>query len=74
MGMFKPGVTHLIEQVTLKPATRAGHEAVLRIRVQCELITGDSINQLVNENWQLSVDAADKFTIHSYQVLAVYRS
>lgn len=69
--IFKPGVNHLIEQVTLKSLGDSEFDAELRIRVQGELAHGESINQLFNENWKVSVDETNKFTIHRYQVVAV---
>ncbi|MDG3086529.1 NAD(P)H-dependent oxidoreductase [Vibrio hannami] len=71
LGMFKPGVTHLIEQISLKPVGESEYDAELRVRVQGELTNGESINQLFNENWKVSVDAEGNFKIHSYQVVAV---
>ena len=71
LTMFKPGVTHLIEQVTLKSSGDSEFDADLRVRVQGELVNGESINQLFNENWKLTVNEAGEFTIHSYQVVAV---
>lgn len=71
VNMFKPGVTHLIEQVTLKPSGDSKFDAELRVRIQGELANGETINQLFNENWKVTLDDAGKFTIHSYQVVAV---
>lgn len=68
LNLFKPGVTHLIEQVTLKPVGEAEYQAELRVRVQGEMTNGESINQLFNENWKVSVNSVGQFTIHSYQV------
>jgi len=71
LTMFKPGVNHLIEQISLKPTDETSYEAELRVRVQGELSGGEPINQLVNENWTVSVDPEGHFTIHRYQVVAV---
>ncbi|WP_375749229.1 NAD(P)H-dependent oxidoreductase [Vibrio sp. HN007] len=71
LGMFKPGVIHLIEQITLKPAGESEYEAELRVRVQGDMTNGESINQLFNENWKVSFDAEGGFKIHGYQVVAV---
>ncbi|ELA6610318.1 NAD(P)H-dependent oxidoreductase [Vibrio alginolyticus] len=71
LTMFKPGVAHLIEQVTLKSSGDSNFNAELRIRVQAELANGESINQLFNEKWKVSLNEDGAFTIHSYQVIAV---
>lgn len=71
LNIFKPGVLHLIEQVTLKSIGEGEFDAEIRVRARGELKSGESINQLFNENWKVSVDETGKFTIHSYQVIAV---
>jgi len=71
LTLFRPGVAHLVEQVTLTPITETEFDAQIRVRAQGEMKNGQSINQLVNERWKVSVDEAGKFTIQTYQVVAV---
>ncbi|WCE31835.1 NAD(P)H-dependent oxidoreductase [Vibrio sp. SCSIO 43137] len=71
LNLFKPGVTHLIEQVSLTPADDGRYNAELRVRTQGEMTNGESLNQLFNEDWAVSMDESGEFTIHSYKVTAV---
>jgi len=71
LNLFKPGVTHLIEQVSLTPADDGRYNAELRVRTQGEMTNGESLNQLFNEDWVVSMDESGQFTIHSYKVTAV---
>lgn len=71
LTLFRPGVAHLVEQVTLTPITETEFDAQIRVRAQGEMKNGQSINQLFNERWTVSVDEAGKFTIQTYQVAAV---
>jgi len=71
LNLFKPGVTHLIEQVSLTPADDGRYNAELRVRTQGEMNNGESLNQLFNEDWVVSMDESGGFTIHSYKVTAV---
>ncbi|MDG3085501.1 NAD(P)H-dependent oxidoreductase [Vibrio hannami] len=70
LTIFKPGVKHLIEQTSIKSAGDK-FDAEIRIRAQGDMTNGESINQLLNENWTVSIDEEGKFTIHSYEVAAV---
>ncbi|KJZ08680.1 FMN reductase [Marinomonas sp. S3726] len=69
LGMFKPGVDHLIEEVTLAQIEDNLFESKISVRLIGELTNGESINALFHENWQVSVNSNDGFMIHRYQVL-----
>ncbi len=71
LNMFKPDVAHHIEQVSLKPLGNDRFDAELRVRVQGELTNGESLNQLFNEHWQVSINDQDQFVIDSYKILSV---
>lgn len=71
LEMFKPSVNHLLEQITLTPAEDGMFDAQLRVRVRGELTNGTSINQLINEDWKVSMDEEGNFIIHSYVATAV---
>lgn len=71
LNLFKPGVHHLIEQITLKPIGDEKFDAELRVRAQGEMKNGESINQLFNENWTVTIDESGQFIIHSYRVVAL---
>ena len=73
---FKPGCDHRVEQVEVKPLPNNRYEAELRIRLLADTFDdsewqGQSINLLVNENWQVELDKQGNITIHDYQVTPV---
>lgn len=67
---FKPNCDHHVEQRVITP-TESGYQIDLRIRLTVETypesdFKGESLNLLVNEVWQVTVDANKHVTIHSY--------
>ncbi|KLV03174.1 FMN reductase [Photobacterium aquae] len=71
-SLFKPGCTHTIEQIDIKP-NGDRYEAELRVRLQADTqatscFNGETINILVNETWQLSLNSEGKMIIHQYHV------
>ena len=69
---FKPGCDHQVEQIEVTE-TENGYKADLRIRLLAETFPessfgGESVNMLVNETWQVTVDAEGHVTIHDYLV------
>ncbi len=72
---FKPGCDHDVEQIVVKE-TEHGFQAELRIRLRAEtydnsMLKGESINMLVNEIWQLTLDEEGRITIQDYRVVPV---
>jgi len=72
---FKPGCEHQVEQVEIN-ANADGYSVSLRIRLKAETFAdsdfnGESINMLVNERWQLTVDSDGLVQIQDYQVQPV---
>ncbi|HHF0518551.1 TPA: NAD(P)H-dependent oxidoreductase [Vibrio alginolyticus] len=70
LTIFKPGVKHLVEQTSIN-SDGDKFKTEIRVRVQGDMTNGESINQLFNENWTVSIDEEGKFIIHSYEVVAV---
>lgn len=73
---FKPGCDHQVEQIEIKPLPDNRYEAELRIRLLADTFEdsewqGQSINLLVNETWQVELDAQGNITLHDYQVTPV---
>ncbi|WP_026971025.1 NAD(P)H-dependent oxidoreductase [Aliagarivorans marinus] len=69
---FKPDCQHIIEQVEVKPEGDK-FKVELRIRLIADTysdsaLKGESLNLLVNEEWQLSLDEQGEVTIHTYKV------
>lgn len=75
---FKPGCDHDVEQLEIK-ATENGFQADLRIRLRAETyeasaFKGESLNLLVNEVWQISLNDQGKVILHDYRVTPVATS
>lgn len=72
---FKPGCDHQVEQVEIKES-ESGYQLALRVRLIADSfddspLKGESLNMLVNEVWQVSLDNDGHVTIHDYQVVPV---
>ena len=72
---FKPGCDHQLEQVTVTEHAE-GYELALRIRLVAETFDdspfdGAPVNLLVNETWQVALDAEGKVIIRDYRVMPV---
>lgn len=68
---FKPGCDHIVEQIEVIPEGE-GYRAELRIRLQAETFEtsefkGETLNMLVNEVWQVTLDDSGSITIHDYR-------
>jgi len=69
---FKPGCDHQIEQISVKE-TDAGYQLLLRMRLIAETFddsdfNGETINMLVNETWNVTLDEQGEITIQEYLV------
>ncbi|WP_343565144.1 NAD(P)H-dependent oxidoreductase [Kiloniella sp. b19] len=72
---FRPGCDHQVEQLEVRRSD-TGYQVDLRIRLLAETFEGspfggEAVNMLVNETWQVSLDAQGRVTIHDYLVEAV---
>lgn len=69
---FKPNCQHIVEQIEVKP-NGDFFQVGLRVRLQAETFThstfeGQTINLLVNETWQVKLDAQSGVKLHHYVV------
>ena len=68
LGMFRPDCTHIIEQVDKVTERDGQYQVQLRIRLQAQTYSNETVNLLVNEYWRFTVDEAGKIIISEYQV------
>lgn len=69
LEFFNQGVTHTIEQITFKNKRVDLFDVAITVRVKGQLKNGETINQLVNEAWEVSIDDSGELKIESYKVL-----
>ena len=70
---FKPNCQHLVEQTTVTEGVDGQITVDLRVRLIAETyedsaLNGESINLLVNEKWQMTMDTSGKLSISEYLV------
>lgn len=64
---YSAGCQHRVEQINITP-NETGFDAKIRVRVQASTVAGEVTDILVNENWNLVMDAVNKVMIRQYHV------
>ena len=68
---FKPDCDHIVEQISTRKTADDQFETDLRIRLKADTYSGETIDLLVNETWNLSFGADNHPVIRDYRVVPV---